>query len=256
MTQAFNLSQLANKVNTSGQLDVATGVTGTQAVANGGTGQSTYTDGQLLIGNSTGNTLTKATITAGSGITVTNGSGAITIAASGGAGNLETDYFTSPGTWTKPASCTQVRVTVIGAGGGAFTQAGGSGGLAMATVPVSAPVSVTIGTAGSMSDPASSGGTSSFGPAVSCTGGSGGSNNTTGSAGSGTVSVGSAIRTSTNVAQYTSIMFGSTLRTTPGGRKAWSASSNERAGSGGAPFGPGFAGSGGIDGLVIVEYVE
>ena len=49
MTQAFNLSQLANKVNSSGLLDVATGVTGTQAVANGGTGQSTYTNGQLLI---------------------------------------------------------------------------------------------------------------------------------------------------------------------------------------------------------------
>ena len=50
-------------------------------VAHGGTGQTTYTDGQLLIGNSTGNTLTKATLTAGSGISITNGSGAITIAS-------------------------------------------------------------------------------------------------------------------------------------------------------------------------------
>ena len=88
MSQAFNLSQLANKVNTSGQLDVATGVTGIQAVANGGTGQSTYTDGQLLIGNTTGNTLTKATLTAGSGVTITNGAGAITIASSGGVSSL------------------------------------------------------------------------------------------------------------------------------------------------------------------------
>jgi hypothetical protein len=54
--------------------------------ANGGTGQSTYTDGQLLIGNSTGNTLTKSTLTAGSGISITNGSGSITITASGGGG--------------------------------------------------------------------------------------------------------------------------------------------------------------------------
>ena len=45
----------------------------------GGTGQTTYTDGQLLIGNSTGNTLTKATLTAGSGVAVTNGSGSITV---------------------------------------------------------------------------------------------------------------------------------------------------------------------------------
>ena len=52
-------------------------------VANGGTGQTTYTDGQLLIGNSTGNTLTKATLTAGTGISITNGSGAITVATNG-----------------------------------------------------------------------------------------------------------------------------------------------------------------------------
>ena len=82
MTQAFNLSQLANNVNTSGQLNVAAGVTGTQAVANGGTGQSTYTDGQLLIGNGTG--FSYATLTAGSNITITNSSGGITIASSGG----------------------------------------------------------------------------------------------------------------------------------------------------------------------------
>jgi hypothetical protein len=55
---------------------------GVLAVANGGTGQSSYTNGQLLIGNTTGNTLTKATLTAGTGITITNGTGSITIAAS------------------------------------------------------------------------------------------------------------------------------------------------------------------------------
>jgi hypothetical protein len=58
----------------------------TAPVAAGGTGQTSYTDGQLLIGNSSGSTLTKSTLTAGSGITVTNGNGSITIAASGGAG--------------------------------------------------------------------------------------------------------------------------------------------------------------------------
>jgi hypothetical protein len=49
-------------------------------VAKGGTGQSSFTNGQLLIGNTTGNTLTKATLTAGSGISITNGTGSITIA--------------------------------------------------------------------------------------------------------------------------------------------------------------------------------
>ena len=63
---------------------------GTLGVGYGGTGQTTYTDGQLLIGNSTGNTLTKSTLTAGSGITITNGSGSITIAATGGGGGSGT----------------------------------------------------------------------------------------------------------------------------------------------------------------------
>ncbi|CAB4131032.1 hypothetical protein UFOVP122_49 [uncultured Caudovirales phage] len=58
-------------------------LSGTLAVANGGTGQTTYTDGQLLIGNSTGNTLAKATLSPGTGISITNGSGTISIAATG-----------------------------------------------------------------------------------------------------------------------------------------------------------------------------
>ena len=49
-------------------------------VFSGGTGQSTYVDGQLLIGNTTGNTLGKATLTAGAGIVITNGPASITIA--------------------------------------------------------------------------------------------------------------------------------------------------------------------------------
>jgi hypothetical protein len=61
-------------------------VSGTLGVNNGGTGQSSFTDGQLLIGNTTGGTLNKATLTAGTGITITNGAGSITIAATGGGG--------------------------------------------------------------------------------------------------------------------------------------------------------------------------
>lgn len=52
------------------------------AVANGGTGTFGYTNGQLLIGNTTGGTLVKSTLTAGTGITITNGAGSITIASS------------------------------------------------------------------------------------------------------------------------------------------------------------------------------
>ena len=55
----------------------------TIGVAYGGTGQNSFTDGQLLIGNSTGNTLSKSTLTAGSGISISNGNGTITLSASG-----------------------------------------------------------------------------------------------------------------------------------------------------------------------------
>lgn len=48
----------------------------------GGTGQSTYSNGQILIGNASGS-LTKATITQGNNIVITNGDGAITISVTG-----------------------------------------------------------------------------------------------------------------------------------------------------------------------------
>ena len=55
-------------------------------VSMGGTGQTSYTDGQLLIGNTATGGLSKATLTAGTNITITNGNGTITIAATGGGG--------------------------------------------------------------------------------------------------------------------------------------------------------------------------
>jgi len=87
------LTTSGGPVTTSGTITLA----GTLAVANGGTGQTSYTNGQLLIGNSTGNTLTKATLTAGSGITITNGNGSITIASTAGGGTV-TSVAASGGT--------------------------------------------------------------------------------------------------------------------------------------------------------------
>ena len=66
--------------NTTG---TAANVTGTVAVANGGTGLTTTpANGALDIGNGTG--FTRTTLTQGSGITITNAAGSITIAATGG----------------------------------------------------------------------------------------------------------------------------------------------------------------------------
>jgi len=64
-------------ITTSGTLTLS----GTLDVDSGGTGQVSYTNGQLLIGNTTGNTLTPATLTAGTNVTITDGPGSITINA-------------------------------------------------------------------------------------------------------------------------------------------------------------------------------
>ena len=89
-TSVLSGSTLGSGVTSSSLTSVGTLTTGTWsastiAVNKGGTGQTSYTDGQLLIGNTSGNTLSKATLTAGSNITITNGNGSITIAAAAGA---------------------------------------------------------------------------------------------------------------------------------------------------------------------------
>ncbi len=110
-------------------LPLSTGVTGTLPVANGGTGQTSYTNGQLLIGNTTGNTLTKATLTAGSGITVTNSTGSITIAATGGVSSVDvsggtTGLTTSGGPITGSGTITLAGTLAATNGGTGITSLG------------------------------------------------------------------------------------------------------------------------------------
>jgi hypothetical protein len=96
---------------------------GTLTEANGGTGETAYANGQLLIGNAAGG-LTKATLTAGSNVTITNGDGAITIASTGGGGGATTqmDVYTTTQTITIPAGAKMLYAWACGGGGG-----GGSG---------------------------------------------------------------------------------------------------------------------------------
>jgi len=120
---------LSTWAGTSNIVTLGTVTTGTWngttiAVNRGGTGQTSYTDGQLLIGNTTGNTLAVATVTAGANITVTNGSGALTIASSGGGGGslppdapgwLEND---GAGTlsWSTPSAMSSTTTCTTGTG--------------------------------------------------------------------------------------------------------------------------------------------
>jgi hypothetical protein len=67
----------------------------TIGTAYGGTGQTTYANGELLIGKADG-TLAKATLTASTGVTITNGDGSITISATGSGGTVTSVTATSP----------------------------------------------------------------------------------------------------------------------------------------------------------------
>jgi hypothetical protein len=85
-------------------------------VASGGTGQSSYIDGQLLIGNTTGNTLGKATLTAGNGIAITNGHASITIASERFYGAFA-DYTNQPLASTATGQVMTLNTTDIGGHG-------------------------------------------------------------------------------------------------------------------------------------------
>jgi hypothetical protein len=176
-------------------LPLTTGVTGTLPIANGGTGLTTTpANGALDIGNGTG--FTRTTLTQGSGVTITNGSGTITIAATGTGGTVTSvaqsftggivsvagspitssgtlaltvagtsggvPYFSSGTTWASSAALTQYGV-VYGGGAGAapVATAAGTTGQSLLATTSSAPswgqVSLTAGVTGTL--PVGNGGT-------------------------------------------------------------------------------------------------
>lgn len=123
------MSFTGGPVTTSGTLTL----TGTLGVANGGTGLSaTPANGQLNIGNGAG--FTRATITAGTGITVTNGAGSIQISTSGGGSgsvtSVNVDGASTGLTFTGGPVTTSGTITLGGTLGVAY---GGTGGTTAAT---------------------------------------------------------------------------------------------------------------------------
>jgi hypothetical protein len=183
MTQAFNLSQFANNVDSSGKAILTSGqaVTGILPVANGGSGAATFASGSVLLGSGTSSFGTVAPGTSGNLLT-SNGSAWISQTPALGV-NIE--VFTISATWTVPAGITKALVWVFGgAGGGARNYwqnySGGTGGyLAGLVTGLSGSVIVTVGAGGNGSDvypngtgtAGTAGSLSSFGSYIICNGG-------------------------------------------------------------------------------------
>jgi hypothetical protein len=262
MTQAFNLSQLANKVNTSGQLDASTGLVNITPVANGGTGRSSVTAGRLLVGAGTSNMALLAGAAVDDVVTW-SGTAWISAAAAGGAAPT-VDVFSAPGTWTKPGTIKGIKVTVIGGGGtgGASTLptqpaaggGGGGGGTAIEFIAAPAlpgPVAVTAG-AGTNSFgafcSATAGATAGVSPGKGANGGSGsggsinfgGSDGGNGFTGNGGMGGSSSLGGGGSGAQST-------------GNSSGSAGNNYGGGGGGAVGVPPAVGGAGAPGIVIIE---
>lgn len=113
MTQSYNLSQLANNLNTAGQLDATDGLVGAVPAANGGTGLASYTVGDILYASAS-TTLAKL-------VDVATGNALI----SGGVGAAPA--------WGKIALTTHVSGTLAVGNGGTGTTSYGTNNLVIAS---------------------------------------------------------------------------------------------------------------------------
>jgi hypothetical protein len=144
-----------------------------------------------FVGSGSSLTGIPTSIVAGTGISVSGATGAVTVTATGGGsvGIRSTIYATAGSfTFTVPTGTTAVKVTCVGGGGGGgggrdntAGGGGGGGGYAIKWVSGLTPggtVAVTVGASGSgvssFSSQAGSGGTTSFGAYCTATGGYGG----------------------------------------------------------------------------------
>jgi hypothetical protein len=181
---SVQVSNAADPTNASKVVVATNGATDTQIVS-GANGSGSYlplsfytnNDIRFQMGNSGELNVRTAPGTVSSGTSgqflTSGGPGAgvsWTTAAAGGFSNMT--VFTSPGTFTTPATTTKIKVTVVGGGGnggsgpqGGSGGGGGGGAIYVGAVTASTPYAVTVGSAG---------GTSSFAALASATGGSNG----------------------------------------------------------------------------------
>lgn len=163
-TISFGSTGLTPSTATGGAVSVA----GTLAVANGGTGTTSLTANNVILGNGTSAVQLVAPGSSGNVLT-SNGTTWASSTPAGGFSNIA--VFTSSGTWSVPSGITKCKVTVTGAGGSSGATGGNAGGTAIKILSLSGgSATITVG-AGAINNP---GGTSSFvysATTVSATGG-------------------------------------------------------------------------------------
>ena len=108
-----------------GKIGMATHVSGTLPVVNGGTGLASITANNVMLGNGTSALQTVAPGTNGFVLT-SNGSSWVSAAISVGSAAT---VFASSGTFTIPAGITKVKMTVVGGGGTGSSAVGSQGGV-------------------------------------------------------------------------------------------------------------------------------
>ena len=281
---SVQVSNAADPTNASKVVVATNGSTDTQIVS-GANGSGTYlplsfytnNDIRFQMGNAGELNVRTApgTVSAGtSGQFLTSGGPGAgvswTTAAAGGFSNMQ--VFTSPGTFTTPATTTKIKVTVVGgggAGGGSVSPSGGGGGgggggaIYVGPVTASTGYAVTVGGAG---------GTSSFGALASATGGAAGTAGTvpiSGAGGAGGAGSAGTLRfTGCGGASGASTTSGPSVPVTTGGARGASYFGGRGSGVGfnvsgvpGGNYGGGGGGStntnpagAGAGGVVVVEY--
>jgi len=123
----------------------------------GGTGHNTYSDGQLLIGNSSTNSLSRTTLTVADGVSMTVGAGSILLNNSLPGFSRVQVYTSGVNQWTIPDGVSRCKVTVVGGGGNGGTatvgqgaSGGGGGGTSIKYIPGLSSgnsITATVGTA-------------------------------------------------------------------------------------------------------------
>lgn len=178
-----------------------------QTANKGGTGQTSFNKGDVLVAQSS-SVLSKLAVSATDGYALVSDSTANTGVKWGLPGNAPNIRIYTPSvlsstlSWLKPSVLSYVRVKLLGGGGGgggAQTSAGGGGGAGGYSEKILAASSITTtsvlvyvgigGTGGTGGANGTAGGSTAFGSYASVVGGSGGNNSGAGGAG-GTVGAG------------------------------------------------------------------